>query len=93
MASTYKAEKKTINGVLNWYLEQPLISFEVYAGFSKKPENGKYSYFGTDKEEGMSYLDKFISETFNMDGSYNSNEHLPSPSKSNCKFCPYKDKK
>lgn len=52
------------------------------------PANGK-----TKIKKAKTALDKFISETFNMDGSYNSNEHLPSPSKSNCKFCPYKDKK
>lgn len=52
------------------------------------PANGK-----TKIKKAKTALDKFISEIFNLDGSYNLNEHHPSPSKSNCRFCPYKDKK
>jgi hypothetical protein len=38
-------------------------------------------------------LDTFIDEAFNLDGSYKSTDHQPQPSKSNCMYCPYKDKK
>ena len=38
-------------------------------------------------------LDTFIGETFDIDGSYKTTDHQPQPSKSNCMYCPYKDKK
>jgi len=52
------------------------------------PANGK-----TKVKKAKTALDKFISDIFNLDGSYNSNEHAPIPSKSNCRFCQYRDKK
>ena len=38
-------------------------------------------------------LETFIESVFNLDGTYKSIEHLPTPSKSNCMYCPYKTKK
>jgi hypothetical protein len=38
-------------------------------------------------------LAKFIEDVFNIDGTFKSTDHQPIPDKSNCKYCPYKDKK
>ena len=38
-------------------------------------------------------LTKFIEDIFNIDGTFKSTDHQPKPDKSNCKYCPYKDKK
>jgi hypothetical protein len=38
-------------------------------------------------------LSTFIENVFNLDGTYKSTEHLPNPSKSNCKYCPYSSNK
>ena len=38
-------------------------------------------------------LETFIESVFNLDGTYKSTEYLPTPSKSNCMYCPYKTKK
>lgn len=39
-------------------------------------------------------LDEFVDAVFNQDGSYNMNANYdPLPSKYNCKFCPFRDKK
>jgi len=38
-------------------------------------------------------LDTFIESVFNLDGTYKSTEHIATPSKSNCMYCPYKNKK
>lgn len=38
-------------------------------------------------------LGTFIESVFNLDGTYKPTDHLPTPSKSNCKYCPYKTKK
>jgi hypothetical protein len=37
-------------------------------------------------------LETFIESVFNLDGTYKSIDHLSTPSKSNCKYCPYKAK-
>jgi hypothetical protein len=34
-------------------------------------------------------LETFIENVFNLDGTYKSTEHLASPSKSTCKYCPF----
>jgi hypothetical protein len=52
------------------------------------PANGK-----TKVKKAKSSLTTFIDEVFNLDGSYKSTEHQAQPSKSNCNYCPYKDKK
>jgi hypothetical protein len=52
------------------------------------PANGK-----TKVKKSKAALDTFIDEAFNLDGSYKSTDHQPQPSKSNCMYCPYKDKK
>lgn len=70
MASSYKAEKKTIDGVLNWYLEQTLIAYQIFAGFQKKDDNGKYAYYGNDKEEGAELLEKYLRD-LKSDGNNN----------------------
>jgi hypothetical protein len=38
-------------------------------------------------------LEAFIESVFNLDGTYKSTEHIATPSKSNCMYCPYKTKK
>lgn len=52
------------------------------------PTNGK-----TKVKKAKVLVDKFIDEVFNLDGSYKNVEHKTTPSKSNCFFCPYKNKK
>ena len=52
------------------------------------PANGK-----TKVKKAKSSLTTFIDEVFNLDGSYKSTEHQAQPGKSNCNYCPYKDKK
>jgi hypothetical protein len=52
------------------------------------PANGK-----TKVKKSKAALDTFIDEAFNLDGSYKSTDHQPQPNKSNCMYCPYKDKK
>lgn len=52
------------------------------------PTNGK-----TKVKKAKALVDKFIDEVFNLDGSYKNVEHQVNPSKSNCFFCPYKNKK
>jgi len=52
------------------------------------PANGK-----TKVKKSKAALDKFIEEVFNLDGSYKSTDHQATPSKSNCLYCQYKDKK
>lgn len=38
-------------------------------------------------------LNKFIDEVFNLDGSFKTTKHEATPSKDNCKYCPYSSKK
>ncbi len=38
-------------------------------------------------------LDDFINKAFNLDGSYKDTTFMAKPSKWNCTFCPYKNKK
>jgi len=38
-------------------------------------------------------LGTFIESVFNLDGTYKSTEHIATPSKSNCMYCPYQNKK
>jgi len=52
------------------------------------PANGK-----TKVKKAKTALDTFIGKTFDIDGSYKTTDHQPQPSKSNCMYCPYKDKK
>ena len=52
------------------------------------PANGK-----TKVKKSKAALDKFIEEVFNLDGSYKNTDHQATPSKSNCLYCQYKDKK
>jgi hypothetical protein len=52
------------------------------------PSNGK-----TKVNKARNTLNSFLDGAFNIDGSYKTTDHLPQPSKSNCMFCPYKDKK
>jgi hypothetical protein len=52
------------------------------------PANGK-----TKVKKAKTALDSFIGDVFNLDGSYKPTDHQAQPSKSNCMYCPYKDKK
>jgi len=52
------------------------------------PANGK-----TKKNKAKTSLNSFIEEVFNIDGPYKDTDHQATPSKNNCKYCPYKDKK
>jgi hypothetical protein len=52
------------------------------------PANGK-----TKVKKAKTALDSFIESVFNLDGSYKPTDHQAQPSKSNCMYCPYKDKK
>jgi hypothetical protein len=38
-------------------------------------------------------LTTFVESVFNLDGTYKSTEYIATPSKSNCMYCPYKNKK
>jgi CRISPR/Cas system-associated exonuclease Cas4 (RecB family) len=52
------------------------------------PANGK-----TKMNKAKNSLTTFIENVFSLDGSYLNIDHQATPSKSNCKYCPYKDKK
>jgi len=52
------------------------------------PANGKIKV-----KKAKDTLNKFIEETFNIDGSYKSTDFQATPSKSNCLYCQYKSKK
>lgn len=52
------------------------------------PANGK-----TKVKKAKTSLNTFIDEVFNLDGSYKNTEHQAYPSKSNCNYCPFKNKK
>ena len=52
------------------------------------PANGK-----TKVKKAKTALDSFIGDVFSLDGSYKPTDHQAQPSKSNCMYCPYKDKK
>jgi len=38
-------------------------------------------------------LESFIDNVFNLDGTYKTTDHPAQPSKTNCKYCPFKNKK
>ncbi len=38
-------------------------------------------------------LESFIDNVFNLDGTYKTTDHPAQPSKSNCMYCPFKNKK
>jgi len=38
-------------------------------------------------------LESFIDNVFNLDGTYKTTDHSAQPSKTNCKYCPFKNKK
>lgn len=52
------------------------------------PANGK-----TKIKKAKTALNTFIENVFNLDGSFKDTEHEATPSKSNCKYCPFRDKK
>lgn len=52
------------------------------------PANGK-----TKMNKAKNSLTTFIENVFNIDGSYKNTEHQPTPSKSSCMYCPFKNKK
>ena len=52
------------------------------------PANGK-----TKVNKARTSLTTFIESVFSIDGTYKDVEHQAKPSKSNCNYCPYKDKK
>lgn len=52
------------------------------------PSNGK-----TKVKKAKTMLETFINEVFDIDGSYKNVEHQARPDKSNCMFCPFKNKK
>ena len=52
------------------------------------PANGK-----TKVNKAKNALNSFIETAFDIDGSYRTTDHQPTPSKSSCMYCPYKDKK
>ena len=52
------------------------------------PANGK-----TKINKAKNTLTSFIENAFNLDGSFKSIDHQPNPSKSNCMYCPFKNRK
>jgi hypothetical protein len=52
------------------------------------PANGK-----TKMNKAKNSLTTFIENVFNIDGSFKSTEHQPTPSKSSCKYCPFSQRK
>jgi len=52
------------------------------------PANGK-----TKINKAKNALNSFIDNIFNTDGSYKNTDHLAQPSKSNCMYCPFKNRK
>lgn len=53
-----------------------------------KPANGKGKMNKANES-----LSAFISAVFNLDGTYNTTDHQPTPDKHTCKYCPYSSKK
>jgi hypothetical protein len=52
------------------------------------PANGK-----TKMNKAKTALTSFIENIFNLDGSFKNTDHQPNPSKSNCMYCPFKNRK
>jgi len=52
------------------------------------PANGK-----TKMNKAKNALTAFIENVFNLDGSFKNTDHQPTPSKSNCMYCPFKNRK
>ena len=53
-----------------------------------KPASGKVKL-----NKATNTINSFIEEVFNHDGSHKNKQFEPNPSKWNCTFCPFKDKK
>lgn len=61
-SSSFGVQKTSAQAVLSWYDKQENIKFIIYRGIKENDSLVCGGYFGTDKEEGMAYLDQFISE-------------------------------
>ena len=53
-----------------------------------EPASGKVKL-----NKATSAVKEFIEEVFNIDGTHKDKSYQPQPSKHNCSFCPFKDKK
>ena len=62
-ASTgFGVQKTSANAVLSWYDKQDNIKFIIYRGIKENDSLVCGGYFGADKDEGLAYLDQFMSE-------------------------------
>ena len=61
-SSSFGVQKTSANAVLSWYDKQENIKFIIYRGIKENDSLVCGGYFGSDKDEGMAYLDQFMSE-------------------------------
>ena len=61
-SSSFGVQKTSANAVLSWYEKQDNAKFVIYRGIKENDSLVCGGYFGNDKDEGMAYLDQFLSE-------------------------------
>ena len=61
-SSSFGVQKTSAQAVLSWYDKQENSKFIIYRGIKENDSLVCGGYFGTDKEEGLAYLDQFMAE-------------------------------
>lgn len=61
-SSSFGVQKTSAQAVLSWYDKQENAKFIIYRGIKENDSLVCGGYFGTDKEEGLAYLDQFMAE-------------------------------